>query len=148
MEHKNYHNTNSEKETEKIAELLAPSLQRDKPLFLRGKLGAGKSVFARALIRTLVGNPNLDVPSPTFTLLQQYETDSDKGILSHFDLYRIQNPEEIYELGWEDALQEGLVIIEWPERLESLAPTSFLDISIQAVENNPDKRIIEITDHE
>lgn len=87
----------------------------------------GKSVFARALIRELTVQPDLEVPSPTFTLVQTYDTI--KGPLWHFDLYRIKAPEDVYELGWEDALSEGIVLVEWPSRLNStLAPHNRLEI--------------------
>jgi len=118
--------SNSEQKTGELAARLAKSLQPGDVVFLNGPLGAGKSVFARALIRALTDEPELDVPSPTFTLLQTY--DCNKGIIWHFDLYRIKDSEEVYEIGWEEALYDGINLIEWPERLESLAPTDRLDI--------------------
>ncbi len=109
----------SEKETISIAETLADKIEGGDILLLEGPLGAGKSVFARALIRALCANPALEVPSPTFTLVQLYDT-KDKGPLYHFDLYRIEDTEELYELGWEEALSEGILLIEWPNRLDFL----------------------------
>lgn len=88
---------------------------------LDGDLGAGKTALARTLIRTLTQNPTQDVPSPTYTLLQTYDTPT--GEIWHFDLYRLQDPDEIYELGWEDALiPQNLIIIEWPARIAPLLP--------------------------
>lgn len=137
--------TQSENETEKIASGLVAELKPDDILLLHGDLGAGKTVFARSLIRTLAGRDDLEVPSPTFTLVQTYDTE--KGPLWHFDLYRLKEAAEVYELGWEDALSEGIVLVEWPERLGDLTPPGFLDISISTVENEEQQRNIEIVRH-
>ena len=116
-----------EKDTEKLAMELAAKLAARDVVLLSGDLGAGKTVFARALIRALSNDPHLDVPSPTFTLVQTYDTP--RGTVWHFDLYRIESAEEIYELGWEDALSDGIVIVEWPQRLGSLAPPDALAVT-------------------
>jgi tRNA threonylcarbamoyl adenosine modification protein YjeE len=140
-----------EKETIAVAKDLAAKLlehQQDFPaiLCLSGPLGAGKSVFARALIRALHNDPNLNVPSPTFTLIQTYDTDNFP--INHFDLYRLEDPEEIYELGWEDAISEGITIVEWPERLAGMIPARRLDITIKPSDNNPTARIMTIQQQE
>lgn len=122
--------SNSENETAQHAQNLAPMLLPGDIVCLHGNLGVGKSVFARALIRALTKNPAQDVPSPTFTLVQTY--DSPAGEIWHFDLYRLKNPEEVYELGWEDALSGAISIIEWPERLGPLLPAARTDIHITA----------------
>ena len=116
------------------AQALAPLLQKGDVICLHGNLGMGKSVFARALIRTLTGNPDLEVPSPTFTLVQTYDTP--RAEIWHFDLYRLKDPEEVYELGWEEALTGPVVIIEWPERLGALLPPDRIDIHLSAADNN------------
>ncbi len=134
--------TYSEEETAQAAADFAVDLKEKSVLLLHGNLGAGKTVFARGLIRALTGNPNLEVPSPTFTLAQTYETNNLQ--IWHFDLYRLKDPEEIYELGWEDALAEGIVLVEWPERLGSLKPARYLDIAITTGENDDQQRNIEI----
>jgi tRNA threonylcarbamoyladenosine biosynthesis protein TsaE len=101
-------------------------------------LGAGKTALARALIRHLMNNPIQDVPSPTFTLVQTYETPI--GNLWHFDLYRLKAPQEIYELGWEDALAEkAIILIEWAERLERLLPSNAMHIKISVESDNSRK---------
>ena len=131
---------NTENETEKAATDLAASISHGDIILLHGTLGMGKTVFARALIRTLTGQTELDVPSPTFTLVQTYETPACP--LYHYDLYRIEDPDEIFELGWEDALSEGITIVEWPERLGPYKPERTLDITLSSVENNQDARQI------
>ena len=95
---------------------------------LRGDLGAGKSELARGFVRALCG-PDEDVPSPTFTLVQPYETP--EFPLYHFDLYRLKDAEEAYELGIEDAFAEGVSLIEWPERLGNLLPARRLDVTLR-----------------
>ena len=128
----------SESDTEKLAAALAEKLTAGDVVLLSGDLGAGKTVFARALIRACAGDPALDVPSPTFTLAQTYDTP--RGTVWHFDLYRIEDEEEIYELGWEDALSDGIVIVEWPQRLGSLAPPDALAVTFGTSTDN--ERII------
>ena len=91
---------------------------------LKGDLGAGKTTFARGFIRARGGLE--EVPSPTFTLVRIYELGA--AAVWHFDLYRIQSPEEAWELGIEDAFAEGISLIEWPERLGPLLPPRRLEI--------------------
>jgi len=109
------------------ASLAANLAERARPgdvITLAGPLGAGKTSFARYFIAAL-GVPD-EVPSPTFTLVQTYEAAS--GLIWHFDLYRITNPDEARELGLEEALIDGIVLIEWPDRLGSLLPRERLDV--------------------
>jgi tRNA threonylcarbamoyladenosine biosynthesis protein TsaE len=97
-------------------------------LALRGELGAGKSVLARAIARG--AGVTAGMPSPTFNLLFRYETP--RGItISHLDLYRLEDPEEVWELGWRE-LGEGpeIVLIEWPERAEALLPARRWDVRL------------------
>ncbi len=91
---------------------------------LVGDLGVGKTAFARAFITARGGDS--EVPSPTFTLVQVYECSSIN--VYHFDLYRIEEPEEIFELGIEDAFAEGISLIEWPDRMDTYIPSERLDI--------------------
>lgn len=119
---------NTRSETEALARRLAGLARPGDAILLSGPLGAGKSVFARAFLRSLCHDPTLDVPSPTFTLVQSY--DSPQGEVAHFDLWRLQGPEALEELGWEDA-RTGIVLVEWPERLEDLTPPDALHVTLK-----------------
>jgi tRNA threonylcarbamoyl adenosine modification protein YjeE len=111
-----------------LAEIVAAIAQRGDLIALEGDLGAGKSTFARALIRRLAANPHEDVPSPTFTLVQSYETP--RLAVSHLDLYRLDDPHEVDELGIEHALERGIALVEWPERGGDRLPQSRLTIRL------------------
>lgn len=103
-------------------------LRRGEAVLLSGGLGAGKSTLARGLVRALT-TPDEEVPSPTFTLVQTY--DGVQFPVAHFDLYRLSGASEVYELGLDEALDEGAAVIEWPERLEgSGLPVDRLDIEL------------------
>lgn len=112
----------------RLAARLAACARPGDLIALEGDLGTGKTSFARAFIRSLQDEPE-DVPSPTFTLLQSYETNS--GLVHHFDLYRIENPAELGPLGFEEALGEGIVLVEWPERLGALLPVGRLSLRLE-----------------
>jgi len=99
--------------TARLGAAIAPLLQVGDVVLLDGPLGMGKSTLARGLIRALAG-PDEDVPSPTFTLVQFYETDPP---VAHFDLYRLTRAEEAFEIGLDEALEDGCALIEWPGRL-------------------------------
>ena len=106
--------------TERLGATLAARLQPGDVVGLQGELGSGKTTLARAILRAAAGDPDLIVPSPTFTLVEVYETA--RGTYWHFDLYRLEAPEQVYELGWEEALAGGVVLVEWPQRLGPLLP--------------------------
>jgi len=110
----------NETATAELGAMLAERLRPGDVVGLKGELGSGKTTLARAILRAASGDPDLIVPSPTFTLVEVYETE--RGTFWHFDLYRLEAPEQVYELGWEDALAEGIVLIEWPQRLGPLLP--------------------------
>jgi len=109
-----------ESATERLGATLAERLRVGDVVGLKGELGAGKTTLARAIIRAAAGDRELIVPSPTFTLVEVYETP--RGSFWHFDLYRLDAAEQVYELGWEEALAEGIALVEWPERLGKLLP--------------------------
>lgn len=117
--------------TAALARRVADTLRPGDVLCLRGDLGAGKTAFARAAIRHLSG-AEVEVPSPTFTLVQTYDTAA--GPLWHFDLYRLSGPDEVMELGWDEALAEGIALVEWPDRLGSLLPADRLEITLGTAE--------------
>ena len=117
--------------TEALAASYAARLAPGDVIALTGDLGAGKTVFARALIRSLgraVGNDIDHVPSPTFTLVQLY--DLADFTLYHFDLYRLKAPDEVWEIGIEDAFADGVSVIEWAERIEHLLPPHYIGINL------------------
>lgn len=116
----------TEKDTAKLACEFAKTAKKGDVFALYGTLGMGKSVFARAFIQALCDVD--DVPSPTFTLLQTYS--SPKGDIYHFDLYRLKHPDEVFELGFEDALYNGITLIEWPENAGGWLPKDIIKISI------------------
>ena len=138
--------TCSEQETAAFARKFSEHLASGDIILLHGDLGAGKTVFSRAVIRNLCQDKTMDVPSPTFTLVQTYE--SERGTIWHFDLYRLSDISEIYELGWEEALTGGIVLVEWSERLGHLKPPSHIDVTLSFINNEPDKRKIDVQQHE
>ena len=107
-----------------IAEALLPGDM----ITLSGDLGAGKTTFARALIRHLAGDPSIEVPSPTFTLMQAYELP--RFALVHVDLYRLSGPSELAELGFDDIPPAAVTLLEWPDRAEGALPADRLDIAL------------------
>jgi tRNA threonylcarbamoyladenosine biosynthesis protein TsaE len=112
--------------TEALARRLAARAQPGDAILLAGPLGAGKTSFARAFIRAATGQPGLVIPSPTFTLVQQYETPA--ATIRHFDLWRLTSHHALEELGWDEA-QSGIILAEWPDRLGPLTPPDALSIS-------------------
>ena len=122
----------TEADTAALAARLAEGLGPGDALLLSGPVGAGKSAFARALIRARLGDPEAEVPSPTFTLVQTYG-EGDEA-LWHADLYRLSHPEEVAELGLLAALEECICLIEWPDRLGSLAPTTALRLHLETLD--------------
>jgi tRNA threonylcarbamoyladenosine biosynthesis protein TsaE len=113
--------------TARLGAAIARTLKLGDAVCLSGPLGAGKSTLARALVRTLTTSAE-EVPSPTFTLVQFYEGAQLK--VAHFDLYRLASPDEAYEIGLDEALDDGAAVIEWPQRLGDRLPPDRLDVEI------------------
>jgi tRNA threonylcarbamoyl adenosine modification protein YjeE len=112
----------------RLAQRIALKLKPGDAIALHGDLGAGKTTFARALIRALLGDAEAEVPSPTFALMQLYDTP--RFQLAHLDLYRLADESEVDELGIADLLDTGAIIVEWPERAPSVLPPNRLDITL------------------
>lgn len=126
--------------TRQLGEDLALALKPGDCLALHGDLGAGKSTLARALLRAIADDPDLEVPSPTFTLVQSYEL---RIPAAHFDLYRLGDSSELDELGFDEALENGICLVEWPQRAEDRLPKDA--ISITYAFTGDDGRLLTIT---
>lgn len=113
--------------TERLGAALADRLRPGDLVALQGGLGAGKTTLARAILRAAASDPSLVVPSPTFTLVEVYDTP--RGTFWHFDLYRLDKAEQVYELGWEEA-RADIAIVEWAERLGPLLPARHLAVTL------------------
>jgi len=122
--------------TQILGAQLARFVRAGDVLALHGDLGAGKTTLARAFVRALT-TPDEDVPSPTFTLVQTYDTTI--APLWHFDLYRLEHPEDVYELDFDDACCD-ICLIEWPGRLGSLLPKKRLDVVMEIAPNPVGRR--------
>lgn len=114
--------------TQALAGRIASLARPGDAILLEGELGAGKTELARALIRAISDDPALEVPSPTFTLVQSYDVPG--GQLHHFDLWRLSGPADLSELGWDEA-REGIVLVEWPDRLGDLRPSDALTVALR-----------------
>lgn len=114
-------------------------------VLLSGPVGAGKTHFARSIIQAMMARDGEveDVPSPTFTLVQVYETSV--GEIWHTDLYRLSHVDEITELGLEDAFDTAITLVEWPDRLGGVRPTRNLDLTFSMPDIESDVRVLEIT---
>ena len=132
--------TNGEAETRALAAKLAARLDPGDLLLLRGDLGAGKTTFAQGLAEGLgIADP---VTSPTFTLIQEYE--GGRLPLYHFDLYRLAGPDDVFDLGFYDYLEQGgVVVVEWPERLGNTLPDAWMAVVMAII--GDDSRCISFT---
>lgn len=136
-------NLPDEAATARLGQAIAAALRTGEAVCLSGPLGAGKSTLARALVRALT-TPDEEAPSPTFTLVQFYE--GPRLSVAHFDLYRLSDPNEAYEIGLDEALDTGAAVIEWPERLEGNLPPDRLDVEIELTED-AGGRVARLTPH-
>ncbi len=125
-------------QTAEIARRIGARLQAGDVILLEGGIGAGKTHFARALIQSLL-TVSEDVPSPTFTLVQTYDTPAFE--IWHADLYRLTSPDEVVELGLTEAFDTALCLVEWPDRLDDLTPTRALTLAFATTEDD-DRRTL------
>ena len=125
-----------------LAEDVAMALRKGDVIALCGDLGAGKTTFARYVLRALADDPELEVPSPTFTLAQAY--DFGRLTVTHFDLYRLADPDELEEVGLDEAMLTGAALIEWPDRAEGRLPVDRLELSL-AERDDPDARTVTLS---
>ena len=116
--------------TDELAQDIARVTKPGDVIWLQGNLGAGKTTFARAFIQALLDDRNLTVPSPTYTLVEVYP--SKKLSVTHADLYRIEEPEDVYELGLDEHLNEGVLLIEWPEQAAVHVPAATMLLHLTA----------------
>ncbi len=117
----------TENDTKKLAIELSSKINKGDIILLYGNLGIGKTYFTRCLIKALTNETEI-VPSPTFTIIQTYQTQ--KGELSHYDLYRIKDKEELIEIGLYESLKNNITIIEWPEIIEDYITKNYHPIKI------------------
>jgi len=136
--------TSQESDTAAVAARFATGLKPGDVVALLGDLGAGKSVFSRAVMRAL-GVTDVALPSPTFAIIQEY--DGSDCRVAHMDWYRLDDAEEIELLGVRDYFQPPWIcLIEWPERARSLLPHDAIRVRLSCVDDHQDGRMIEITD--
>ena len=121
----------SEAATVALGRRIAGVLERGDMVALSGGLGAGKTALARSIVRSFL--PEEEVPSPTFTLVQTYETPGFS--IWHVDLYRVKDKSELRELGLDDALDEGALLIEWAERMGEKLPRDRLDVMLETTDD-------------
>jgi tRNA threonylcarbamoyl adenosine modification protein YjeE len=126
----------------RLAEIIALKVRPGDLITLTGDLGAGKTTFARAFIRAMLADPEAEVPSPTFTLVQPYATP--RIDIAHFDLYRLTDASEIEEIGFDEAVASGLALVEWPERAQGRLHGHHLDIALD-VGFSPETRTVTLT---
>jgi tRNA threonylcarbamoyl adenosine modification protein YjeE len=134
----------NEAATYRLVSDVAALIEAGDMITLSGDLGAGKTTFARAFIRYVAGDDTIEVPSPTFTLTQTYSLP--RFSLVHTDLYRLSGPAELTELGFEDAMESAVTLLEWPDRAAGVLPPDRLDIALTlAPQQGPNARSARIT---
>lgn len=129
--------------TEFLAQLIAEDTQPGDLITLSGDLGAGKTTFARAFVRAFARDPEMEVPSPTFTLMQTYEVE--RGTIVHADFYRISDPSELDYLGWDEAIENAVALVEWPDRAEGYLSENRLEVNLRLVPGFEGERVAVLT---
>ncbi len=129
--------------TERLASMIAEEVETGDVILLKGELGTGKTAFAKAFVNSFFAE-RIEVPSPTFGLVQVFS--APEFSISHYDLYRIKNPNELAELGLEEAFLSGVTLIEWPEIIGPLLPKNRIEISL-AYGENKENRVASLITH-
>lgn len=135
--------SHNEEETKKIANSLAKLLQKGDIIILSGDLGAGKTKFTEGIL-SFFGLED-EISSPTFNIVNEYKTNDIN--LYHFDIYRLDDIDEFYEIGGEEYFEKGICIIEWGELLNPILPKDYILIKIEPVQNNINSRLFTIQSH-
>ena len=126
-------------EVKKVSNEIAPMLIKRNVLLLYGDLGAGKTTLTKSIVESLGGDPK-NVTSPTFNLVHIYDTKKFK--IWHFDLYRIKSEKELFNIGIEDAMTDGVLIIEWGEITENLFSRNYLKAHIEFIDDEYKRRLL------
>jgi tRNA threonylcarbamoyladenosine biosynthesis protein TsaE len=132
--------SNNENSTKEFAKKLAANLKKKDVIVLTGELGSGKTKFTEGIL-TYFGLEK-EISSPTFTIVNEYKK-NDINIY-HFDVYRLEDSSEFYEIGGEEYFENGISIIEWGELIEDALPKNYLHITFQKNNNNEDERILNV----
>tara|TARA_B100001146_G_scaffold52746_1_gene46136 strand:+ start:1201 stop:1674 length:474 start_codon:yes stop_codon:yes gene_type:complete len=138
-------NSPNVQKTEKLGKILSKILKKNDLIALQGELGSGKTTLARSIILSSMGTKkgNMSIPSPTFNLVQMY--DCKKIIIGHADLYRINNSEEIEALNLEEIIDNGVLIVEWAEKLSPIKESNILRIQFINTNNGLDINILDVS---
>ena len=131
--------SSSEKETEEIGALIARECADLDFVALYGEMGSGKTVFVRGFVDALI--PNARVSSPTYAVLNVYE--GENRVINHFDMFRITSEEDLYSTGYEEALEKGITLCEWPENIPESLPSSYLKIVFEKVGTDGRRLLVE-----
>ena len=136
---KNYHlKTNSENETKIIAKKIASFLKEKDIIVLTGELGCGKTKFTEGILSYF--NLEDEISSPTFTIVNEYKNDN--TTIFHFDVYRLEDSSEFYEIGGEEYFEKGISIIEWGEIIQDALPNDILKITFSKDKDSENSRIL------